>query len=561
MSKRPQIKQSDGSLLDLPLDAETLQGKDLSDLALKTDLDKKIDKNSGTATNLSLEGTTYIGNNAINGGGLGSIRFGTGTGFHFEDLPVNKLSFRNSESNTSYDLTVPTKSGTIALLDDLQNIGGASGSYLPLSGGTMSGDLNMDDHDIKNVSSLGVDGTITTATKLLVHDENNDIIPNSGLNYNASHYYASGIKFTTAQEQSVYNLYYPKETGTFVVKDEYNYIYDVEQINSPQFNYRIMFGNVAEEMVLVSPEACLGLSSSDMIGSDCEHFLYFPDTGSTGDDSWKSYAWNLPEKSGTIALLEDVQGGGGVSEEDVLQIIEDNSSNTSQMDVDTSISIGTSADYNPNSDTQIPTTKAVQEMINVGGGSGSGSGNYLPLSGGTMTGKINISPGGGIWAGSGGFSTIIDYPAIFTDDLSIYVTSNLEETGEGEGSWFYFPEESGTFVVKTGNNKLLNINSIEDDNEKHNRLYLAYDSDQIGISSLYNEFFFTNSKGVSEDMKHYLAYPDPSSNGVNEEYTWTLPSKSGTIALTEDIVTESRVNELISAYMTANYDNGDEGSY
>ena len=42
MSKRPRIKQADGSLLDLPLDAETIKGKTLEEIALKTDIPTKI---------------------------------------------------------------------------------------------------------------------------------------------------------------------------------------------------------------------------------------------------------------------------------------------------------------------------------------------------------------------------------------------------------------------------------------------------------------------------------------------------------------------------------------
>ena len=42
MSKRPRIKQADGSLLDLPLDAETIKGKTLEEIALKADIPTKI---------------------------------------------------------------------------------------------------------------------------------------------------------------------------------------------------------------------------------------------------------------------------------------------------------------------------------------------------------------------------------------------------------------------------------------------------------------------------------------------------------------------------------------
>jgi hypothetical protein len=98
-----------------------------------------------------------------------------------------------------------------------------------------------------------------------------------------------------------------------------------------------------------------------------EFFLIGGDIGSD-EKTNNIYHYSLTEDSeGAILEYQQLTGGGsgGVSEEDVLQIIEDNSSN-----VDTSISIGTSADYDPSSDTQIPTTKAVQDMINVGGGSG-----------------------------------------------------------------------------------------------------------------------------------------------------------------------------------------------
>ena len=160
MSKRPQIKQSDGSLLDLPLDAETLQGKDLSDLALKEDLDTKqegvvistspltkvkdiyngIAEKLGSATNgvilLKTTGYTqsfglitfsYIGSNATHPCTYVNLRTLKKKSYTIEDTTaVNWSTFLNE---TSYPSTIE-----YATLEDLNN-------YLPLSGGTMTGNL------------------------------------------------------------------------------------------------------------------------------------------------------------------------------------------------------------------------------------------------------------------------------------------------------------------------------------------------------------------------------------------------------------------------------------
>ena len=56
-------------------------------------------------------------------------------------------------------------------------------------------------------------------------------------------------------------------------------------------------------------------------------------------------------------LEQDIPIGGGVSEEDVMDIIENNAEQTSTM------TIGTSATFNGTSDNQIPTSKAVNKVI------------------------------------------------------------------------------------------------------------------------------------------------------------------------------------------------------
>lgn len=51
--------------------------------------------------------------------------------------------------------------------------------------------------------------------------------------------------------------------------------------------------------------------------------------------------------------------GGGATDEQVMQIIENNSKETDTLE------IGTSSNYNVASDTQIPTTKTVQSIVNM----------------------------------------------------------------------------------------------------------------------------------------------------------------------------------------------------
>lgn len=64
--------------------------------------------------------------------------------------------------------------------------------------------------------------------------------------------------------------------------------------------------------------------------------------------------------------------GGGINSEDVMNIIEENSEQTTTLEVEeaTEIAIGTSATFNPESDEQVPTSKAVAEVVaSAGGGS------------------------------------------------------------------------------------------------------------------------------------------------------------------------------------------------
>lgn len=74
---------------------------------------------------------------------------------------------------------------------------------------------------------------------------------------------------------------------------------------------------------------------------------------------------NKPQIPTKTSELENDSGfttggsGGGATDEQVMQIIENNSKETDTLE------IGTSSNYNVASDTQIPTTKTVQSIVNM----------------------------------------------------------------------------------------------------------------------------------------------------------------------------------------------------
>lgn len=169
MSKRPRIKQADGSLLDLPLDAETIQGKGLDDIALKDDIDnitngniivKKAEQDSNgniiKDTYLPKSGGTMTGDldmgmNSING--VHNITSDEAHVLHKmkiysdgddmsnppndEDIDTTYYSkgieVENADSGEVFSLYFPQKTGTFALLEDLENLGGGSSGSSELS--------------------------------------------------------------------------------------------------------------------------------------------------------------------------------------------------------------------------------------------------------------------------------------------------------------------------------------------------------------------------------------------------------------------------------------------
>ena len=85
-----------------------------------------------------------------------------------------------------------------------------------------------------------------------------------------------------------------------------------------------------------------------------------------------SFDENNDNQVPTSKAVSEYVKNNGVNENDVLDIIQDNSEETSALDVEeaTEIAIGTSATFDATSDEQIPTSKAVAGLMASAGGSG-----------------------------------------------------------------------------------------------------------------------------------------------------------------------------------------------
>lgn len=98
------------------------------------------------------------------------------------------------------------------------------------------------------------------------------------------------------------------------------------------------------------------LSSNGISGADTDGHVY--------EILWKDVAKKADTYTKTEVDEKVAGAGGGVNAEDVMNIIEENSEQTSELD------IGTSETFDSESDTQIPTSKAVAGlMASAGGGS------------------------------------------------------------------------------------------------------------------------------------------------------------------------------------------------
>jgi hypothetical protein len=76
----------------------------------------------------------------------------------------------------------------------------------------------------------------------------------------------------------------------------------------------------------------------------------------------------LPSTKAVKAMIDsNNSNSGGVGEEEVMQIIEENSATTEELEVVESetLNIGTSNSYDETSDSEVPTTKAVKTMMNT----------------------------------------------------------------------------------------------------------------------------------------------------------------------------------------------------
>jgi hypothetical protein len=168
----------------------------------------------------------------LNKGGLTAS--GSSTGFSIEENAIVTGYFATNGSRDGWDfkapgisdyltlsllsltghrtLTAPNATGTIALTSDLS-------AYLPLAGGTMTGDILMGAHDIKNVGSI-YDGSVISAaisTRLLKDSSGNTIVNwqsrTNGLGVGTGAGFFGFFK-TTNVSSGIATLEFPDGSGT-----------------------------------------------------------------------------------------------------------------------------------------------------------------------------------------------------------------------------------------------------------------------------------------------------------------------------------------------------------
>lgn len=144
-----------------------------------------------------------------------------------------------------------------------------------------------------------------------------------------------------------------------------------------------------------------------------------------------------------ITIVDNViSGQGGVEEEDVMEIIENNAEQTNTLDV------GTSATFDATSDEQIPTSKAVSDLMASAGGGSGGSKLYIHN---IVSEYKTVDPTGRICL------TLINDSAEVLDKwskvgLALY---NLGHTSEAKGKMC-----NGIIVIKNSDGVITKIRNI-----------------------------------------------------------------------------------------------------
>ena len=512
-------------------------------------------------------------------------------------LEMNSDGFTKSLNNfeTSYDIQLPNKSGTIALLEDIGTGGGATGDYLPLTAGSskpLTGVLHFTgDAQFASTTNIfrfgdttnrqsgavlansgntkyfrpGESGTmdlgntsykwkdIYAVGKTYLHNGNATGALTIGANVNASTLSNNTRKLAritapvyenTSNVAGILSYDSGTNTGTNVLAhgvelgsrtgDTSSYGLDYISMSIAKEHNAQNRNNVAQfvkDKVQFFNHKDGSTSIEQTPGPGLKGMWEF-----TNDNKFENngYKYTLPNKEGTIALLEDLENiGGGVSEEDVLNIIEDNS-----LEVD-SYSIGTKATYDIENDSQIPTTKAVKDMIDQN----------VPANVVTkdedghaeINGIYNISSldsrdeKSGIMFNNFGYEVLLYSEeakiGLATPDMidggDIEHFIHFPDTGRTNGNGtlnsfeWYLPRCGGTILTDS-----MAISTNENITTYKNLVVYSDDDSDSDLQPKNNDDIDTTyySKGI-------LLY----NNDTGEEHRLYYPEKTGTIALLEDL--------------------------
>ena len=322
------------------------------------------DSNRANAFSVDISGDTNVKNNLLVNNNItaGSLSATTISGLSFafsEGSYFNTLSSTTLTANTIINL--PNKDGTVALLDDLT--GFITGNYLPLSGGTLTGEVNSIASTTDFGYLIGKDNDGNILAQIRTNGDNTEAyleLRNSGVTKSAQFNLENIVASNVANGSRTFT--FPLSSGTLARLED-------------------ITGGISGTYVSGLTSAGTGniVLLSSITNNNLIHKSISAGTG-----------MQITESNGTLLFVSTATGGtsstgstSGTSLGNGVKVLF--SSNT------TNLAFATLSSLTPSTLSIISSSTGVILFSATTGSGGTLTGNFLPLSGGTLTGGLSAT--------------------------------------------------------------------------------------------------------------------------------------------------------------------------